>query len=200
MEIREFIEAMKIGLPITTDAEARKCMHKLSQEALRLIAELNGSYHTPEEIRDIMEKLTGNSIDETFTLFPPFYTDCGKNLTIGKHVFLNSGCKFQDQGGITIEDGTQIGHNVVLATLNHSLDPAHRKDVIPAPIHIGRDVWIGANAVILPGVTIGDGAVIAAGAVVTKDVPENTVAGGVPARVIKTSGVDDLTQNRYNDQ
>ena len=181
MEIREFIEAMKIGLPITTDAEARKCMHKLSQEALRLIAELN-------------------SIDETFTLFPPFYSDCGKNLTIGKHVFLNSGCKFQDQGGITIEDGTQIGHNVVLATLNHSLDPAHRKDVIPAPIHIGRDVWIGANAVILPGVTIGDGAVIAAGAVVTKDVPENTVAGGVPARVIKTIGVDALTQNRYNDQ
>ena len=175
MEIKEFIEAMKSGQPIAADTEARECMHMLSQEALRLTAELNGSYHTPEEIRVLMEKLTGKPIDETFCLFPPFYTDCGKDLMIGKHVFLNSGCKFQDQGGITIGDGTQIGHNVVLATLNHDLDPAHREDVIPAPIHIGRNVWIGANAVILPGVAIGDGAVIAAGAVVTKDVPENTV-------------------------
>lgn len=186
MEIKEFVESMKSGQSIAVDAEARECMHLLSQEALRLTAELNGYYHTPEEIRELMEKLTGKPIDETFNLFPPFYTDCGKNLTIGRHVFLNSGCKFQDQGGITIGDGTQIGHNVVLATLNHCLDPAHRKDVIPAPVHIGRDVWIGANAVILPGVTIGDGAVIAAGAVVTKDVPENTVAGGVPAKVIKS--------------
>lgn len=191
MEIKEFIDAMKSGQPITTDAEARECMHMLSQEALRLTAELNGGYHAPEEIRRLMEKLTGKPIDETFCLFPPFYTDCGKNLSIGKQVFLNSGCKFQDQGGITIGDGTQIGHNVVLATLNHSLNPAKRKDVIPAPIHIGRDVWIGANAVILPGVTIGDGAVIAAGAVVTKNVPENTVAGGVPARVIKTIPADE---------
>lgn len=191
MEIKEFIDAMKSGQPITTDVEARECMHMLSQEALRLTAELNGGYHAPEEIRRLMEKLTGKPIDETFCLFPPFYTDCGKNLSIGKHVFLNSGCKFQDQGGITIGDGTQIGHNVVLATLNHSLNPANRKDVIPAPIHIGRDVWIGANAVILPGVTIGDGAVIAAGAVVTKNVPENTVAGGVPARVIKTIPADE---------
>lgn len=186
MEIREFIESMESGQPVAAGTEAREYMHLLSQEALRLTAELNGGYHTPEEIRGLMEKLTGKPVDETFLLFPPFYTDCGKNLTIGKHVFLNSGCKFQDQGGIIIGDGTQIGHNVVLATLNHSLDPEHRTDVIPAPIRIGREVWIGANAVVLPGVNIGDGAVIAAGAVVTKDVPENTVAGGVPARVIKT--------------
>ena len=186
MEIKEFIESMNIRKPIAAHTEVRGCMHMLSQKALQLTAELNGGYHTPGEIRAIMEKLTGKPVDETFNLFPPFYTDCGKNLTIGKHVFINSGCKFQDQGGVTIGDGTQIGHNVVLATLNHSLDPAHREDVIPAPIYIGRNVWIGANAVILPGVSIGDGAVIAAGAVVTKDVPENTVAGGVPARVMKS--------------
>ena len=96
------------------------------------------------------------------------------------------GCKFQDQGGIYIGDGTLIGHNVVLATLNHAKSPSERSSMIPAPIHIGKDVWIGSNATVLPGVTIGDGAIIAAGAVVTKNVPERTIVGGVPATVIRT--------------
>lgn len=140
---------------------------------------------TPEEIRNIFSELTGRQVDKTFGLFPPFYTDCGKNITVGKNVFINSGCKFQDQGGITIGDGTLIGHNVVLATLNHGIAPEERHDLFPAPIHIGKNVWIGANATVLPGVVIGDHAVIAAGAVVTKDVPANAVVGGIPAKVIR---------------
>ena len=100
-------------------------------------------------------------------------------------MFLNTSCHFQDQGGITIGDGTQLGHTVVLATLNHNENPAQRSETIPAPIVIGRNVWIGANATITPGVTVGDGAIVAAGAVVTKDVPPDTIAGGVPARVIR---------------
>lgn len=185
IDIKEFLEYMDSGKRITCGSEIHECMHWLSQEALRLTAELNGSYHTPQEIRALMEQLTGRPVDVTFNLFPPFYTDCGKNLHIGKNVFFNSGCKFQDQGGIIIGDGSLIGHNVVLATLNHHLDPRHRGDMIPAPIHIGQNVWVGSNATILSGVTIGDGAVIAAGAVVTKDVPQNAVAGGVPAKIIK---------------
>ncbi len=160
-------------------------MHFLAQEALKLTAELNGCYHTPEEIRELFSKLIGKPVDETFSMFPPFYTDCGENITVGKNVFINSGCRFQDQGGITIGDGTLIGHNVVLATLNHELDPKKRSTVHPAPIVIGKNVWIGANVTVVPGVTIGDGAVIAAGAVVTKDVPSNVVVGGVPAKIIK---------------
>lgn len=158
----------------------------LCQEAIRLCMELNSNYHTPEEIRQIMGRLTGREVGEDFSLFPPFYTDFGKNIAIGRNVFINSGCHFQDQGGIAIGDGALIGHNVVLATVNHALEPEKRRRNRYAPIRIGENVWIGSNATILPGVTLGDWAVVAAGAVVTKDVPPMTVVGGVPARVFRT--------------
>lgn len=159
---------------------------EICQENLKLQMELNSTYHTPEEIIQLMEQITGNPVDPSFGMFPPFYTDFGKNIQFGKDVFINSGCHFQDQGGITVGDGSLIGHNVVLATINHDLDPAQNRKNHYAPITIGNHVWIGSNATILSGVTIGDWAVVAAGAVVTKDVPPRTVVGGVPAKVIKT--------------
>ena len=158
----------------------------LFQEAIRIGMELNNQYHTPGELREIMGRLTGKKIDETFRLFPPFYTDFGKNITIGRDVFINSGCHFQDQGGIVIGDGSLIGHNVVLATINHDLDPKNNRKNHYAPIIIGNYVWIGTNVTVVSGVTIGDWAVVGAGAVVTRDVPPRSVVGGVPARVIKT--------------
>lgn len=185
MNLQDFLNYLNSGKTVVAGSEIHQYMCMLSQEALRLTTELNNSYWTPEEIREIFSRLTGKLVDDTFNIFPPFYTDCGKNLTVGKHVFFNSGCRFQDQGGIYIDDDVLIGHNVVLVTLNHCMVPEQRADMEPAPIHIGKHVWIGANAMVLPGVTIGDGAVIAAGAVVTMDVPENTVVGGVPAKVIK---------------
>ena len=185
MTLNQWLQIMDSGKEIGTDVEVRLMMHELSQEALRITAELNGAYHTSNEIREIMERLTGRAIDPSFGLFPPFYTDCGKNIKLGKNVFINSGCHFQDQGGITIDDGVLIGHNAVLATLNHNQDPEKRDNLLPAPIHIGRKVWLGANVTVLPGVTIGDNAIVAAGAVVTKDVEPNTVVGGVPAKIIK---------------
>ena len=185
MDLQAFLDHMNSGKTIKGGSEAHLCMCALSQEALQRTAELNGAYHTPEEVRRIFSALTGRPVDDTFTLFPPFHTDCGKNIAVGKNVFINSGCKFQDQGGIVIGDGALIGHNVVLATLNHSLAVRDRQDLIPGPIRIGKNAWIGSNVTILPGVTVGDGAVVAAGAFVTKDVPAYTVAGGVPARVLR---------------
>lgn len=185
MDLQAFLDHMNSGKTIKGGSEAHLCMCALSQEALQRTAEMNGAYHTPEEVRRIFSALTGRPVDDTFTLFPPFHTDCGKNIAVGKNVFINSGCKFQDQGGIVIDDGALIGHNVVLATLNHSLAVRDRQDLIPGPIRIGKNAWIGSNVTILPGVTVGDGAVVAAGAVVTKDVPAYTVAGGVPARVLR---------------
>lgn len=192
MDLEEFLEHLNSGKPVQGGGEAHLFMHGVSQEALKITAEINGSYHTPEELRVLFSRLIGQPVDESFALFPPFHTDCGKNIHIGKNVFINMGCKFQDQGGIFIGDGTLIGHNVVLATLNHAKSPRNRSTMIPAPIHIGRRVWIGSNATVLPGVTIGDGAIVAAGAVVTRDVPENTIVSGMPARVMRRLSEEEL--------
>ena len=160
-------------------------MHRLAEEAMQITAELNSGYHEAEEIRRLFSKLIGKPVPDTFSMFPPFYSECGKNIFIGENVFINCCCHFQDQGGIYIGDGTLIGSYVVMATINHGQKPLQRSDNFPAPIHIGKNVWIGSHATILPGVTIGDNAIVAAGAVVSKDVPENTVVGGVPAKMIK---------------
>ena len=186
MELQAFLEHLNSGKPVEGGGEAHLCMHSVSQEALRITARINGSYHEPEQLRALFSELTGRPVDESFALFPPFYTDCGKNITVGKNVFINSGCCFQDQGGITIGDGALIGHQVVLATLNHDLNPERRKSMKAAPIVIGKNVWIGAHATVLAGVSIGDNAVIAAGAVVTKDVPPMTVVAGIPAKTVKS--------------
>lgn len=185
MEVQEYLDYLKSGGIVKGNSEMHLLMHRISQEALRITAELNSAYRTPEEIISLFSRLTEKEIDPSFRLFPPFYTDCGKNISIGKRVFINSGCRFQDQGGITIGNDCLIGHNAVFATLNHGFAPDERKDLHPAPIALGNNVWLGANVTILPGVTIDDNAVIAAGAVVTKDVPANVIAGGVPAKVIK---------------
>ena len=169
--------------PVLTE-EMNACMHRASLNAHRLTAALNGVWHEPEELRALLSEITGEPIDETVSVFPPFYTDFGRNLHIGKNVFINAGCHFQDQGGITIGDGALIGHNVVFATIDHALDPEDRSCRF-APIRLGRNVWIGSGTIITKGVAIGDGAVVAAGAVVTRDVPPYTVVGGVPAKVIK---------------
>lgn len=183
MTIKEVIDGFREGA--VENAERNAYANELFQEAVRIGMELNTQYHTPEEIREIMGRLIGKKVDDSFRMFPPFYTDFGKNITIGKDVFINSGCHFQDQGGIRIGDGTLIGHNVVLATINHDLNPKENRKNHYAPITIGAHVWIGSNATILPGVTLGDYAVVAAGAVVTQDVPPLTVVGGVPAKVLK---------------
>ena len=170
-------------------------LRKSAQRAMRITMDLNTVYHEPEEVNALFSELTGEAVDETFCLFPPFYADYGQNIHVGKNVFINSGCHFQDQGGIQVGDGCQIGHSVVLATLNHNQDPAHRQELVPAPIKIGRNVWIGSSACVMPGVTIGDGAIVAAGAVVTKDVAANNIVGGVPARPIKELDVDSFQRD-----
>ncbi len=185
MELKELLTHFNNGDTLGTDPEVIELMRFYSREAQKITMEINTKYHEPEEMAELFSRLIGKPVGEGFALFPPFYTDFGKNITIGRNVFINSDCKFQDQGGIVIGDGALIGHSVVLATLNHDLAPEKRQQLHPAPIVIGRGVWIGANVTVTSGVTIGDNAVIAAGAVVIEDVPADTVVGGVPAVEIK---------------
>ena len=186
MELDELLTALNAGETITAGSPLHEAMHHASQAALRITGELNSGYHEPEQVRELLSRLTGKPVDETVAVFPPFSADFGRNITLGKRVFINSGCRFQDQGGISIGDDCLIGHNAVLATLNHDLSPSRRADMHPAPITLGRNVWLGSNVTVLPGVTIGDDAVVAAGAVVTKDVPARAVVVGSPARVIRS--------------
>ncbi len=179
------LEALNAGSRISGGSPLHDTMHRVSQEALRITGELNGGYQEPDRVRELLAELTGRPVDESVTVFPPFRSDFGKNIVLGKRVFINSGCVFQDQGGVSIGDDSLIGHNTVLATLNHDLSPERRADMHPAAIVIGRQVWIGSNVTVLPGVTLGDGAVVAAASVVTRDVPPRTVVLGSPAKAVR---------------
>ena len=184
MTLNEFLDYVKTGQALSSD-DIHRFMDNMSNEARRITFQLNTAYYTPDEVRSMLSQLFGYTVPATLRVFPPFYTDFGKNIHVGEHVFINACCHFQDHGGVTLGEGCQIGHNVVFATLNHGVTPEDRPHTYPAPIVLGRGVWVGSNSTILQGVTIGDNAIIAAGAVVTKDVPANTVVGGVPAKVIK---------------
>jgi len=159
---------------------------RLRAEAFAVKALLNQMNNAvnPEEITQILSRILDKELQEV-TVFTPLYINCGKHITIGKNVFINFDCTFLGLGGITIEDDVLIGPKVSLITENHPLNPEERKGLIGKPIVIKKNAWIGANATILPGVTIGENAVVAAGAVVSKDVPDNTIVGGIPAKFIK---------------
>lgn len=195
MELEAFLQHVKERKPLNTP-EIYKFMNRASDEARRITFELNGAYHSMPEVRDLFARLFGKPVDPSFRVFPPFYTDFGKNITVGKNVFINACCHFQDQGGITLGDNCLVGHNVVFATLNHGFAPEERQSMLPAPIVVGRNVWIGSNSTILQGVTIGDNSIIAAGSVVTKDVPANAIVAGVPARFIRSISPEEEKQQK----
>lgn len=185
MDLNDFLIYLNSGKEVVSKSDVHIYMTYLAEEAMKSLNELNNKYNPPEKVQELFFNLINKPIDKTFRLFPPFYTDCGKNIKLGKNVFINSCCHFQDQGGIEIGNNVLIGHNVVIATLNHNQNPKLRASIIPKKVVIGNDVWIGSNSTILPGVHIEDGAIVAAGAVVTKNVKKNTIVGGNPAKYIK---------------
>jgi acetyltransferase-like isoleucine patch superfamily enzyme len=154
-------------------------------ETRKLLVRLNAASE-PEEIRSVLSKITGFEVDATTMVFPPFQINYGKNTKLGKNVFINFDCTFLDLGGITIEDNVLIAPKVSLLSEGHPISIKDRQTLTTGKIHIKKNAWIGAGATILQGVTIGENSVVAAGAVVSKDVPADTVVGGMPAKNIKS--------------
>jgi acetyltransferase-like isoleucine patch superfamily enzyme len=147
------------------------------------------TFDDADKIRAVFSDLIGHKVDESFSLIPPFYTTGGENIRVGRNVFINQNCTVYDLGGIDIADDVMIGPNVSIITSGHPIEPSQRRAfVIAKPIVIERSVWIAAGATIIGGVTVGENSVVAAGSVVTRDVPPGTLVGGNPARVIRSIG------------
>ena len=173
MTCEEYLSNMKPGYIVDGGSEEHLVMHELSQRALKITMELNNKYHTKEEIIQLMSELTGQKIDESFGMFPPFYTDCGRNIHIGKYVMM----------GPFLYCIT-FGHEVS-DTSTPMCFQGHVEKTKDSNIVIGDDVWIGANVIISKRRHIGTGSILAAGAVVTHDVPDYAIVGGNPANVIR---------------
>lgn len=185
MQTTDIFERLRKGETILPNDPETYKMHEASYQTKELLVQMNNSTD-PKEIRDLLSQITATQIDESVAIFTPLYINYGKHTKIGKNVFINFDCTFLDLGGITIEDNVLIAPKVSLLSEGHPLDPETRHALVPKPIHIKKNAWIGVGATILQGVTIGENAVVASGAVVSKDVPDNTIVGGIPAKIIKT--------------
>lgn len=181
----DIFKKMLAGGIIKPDEAGMDEAWKVVFKAQRLSPALNASTDI-DQMRERLSEIIEKQIDKSTTVFVPFYTNFGKHIFLGKNVFINHACSFLDLGGIWIEDNVMIAPRVNLTTENHPIDPSRRKDLDLKRILIKRNAWIGAGATILPGVTIGENSIVAAGAVVNKDVPDNSIVGGVPAKFIKS--------------
>ncbi|MDN4010241.1 DapH/DapD/GlmU-related protein [Latilactobacillus sakei] len=171
--------------PIYRDSELFKEIHLVKGNNERLVMEMNTGYHDAAEVRAYLKCITDQEIDEPVTVSLPFYTDYAKHITFGKEIFINNNVLFVDLGGITIDAHVLIGPRASLITVNHLENPADRRGLFVKPVHIKQNAWIGAGATILPGVTVGENAIVSANATVTKDVPANMIVAGTPAKVIR---------------
>lgn len=185
MDKLDIFERLRNGEVIRPDDSQGHKMREASYNTKKLLTQMNNSAD-PAEIRNLLSQITDSVIDESVAVFTPLYINYGKHTKIGKNVFINFNCTFLDLGGITIEDNVLIGPNVCILSEGHPISPENRHSLIPKSIHIKKNVWIGAGATVLQGVTIGENAIIAAGAIVSKNVPDNVIVGGIPAKVIKT--------------
>jgi len=185
LNVTDIFQRLRNGETISSNDPQAYKMREAAHATKELLVQMNNSTD-PAEVRNFLSQITGRKIDESVTVFTPLYINYGKNTRIGKNVFINFDCTFLDLGGITIEDDVLIAPKVSILSEGHPTAAEHRQSLAPGHVHIKKNAWIGANSTILPGVTIGENAIVAAGAVVVKDVPDNTIVGGVPAKTIKS--------------
>lgn len=181
----DIFKRLKNGETVSSNDPQMYKLREVSYITKKMLIQMNNSTD-PKEIRNLLGQITATEIDETTDVFTPLYINYGKNTKIGKNVFINFDCIFLDLGGITIEDNVQIAPKVSLLSEGHPVSPQNRESLVVGRIHIKKNVWIGASATILQGVTIGENSIVASGAVVSRDVPANTIVGGIPAKIIKS--------------
>lgn len=181
---KSIFERLRLGEAIPMNDPDYPAIGEAVNKTIELSNLLNSSTDTTQ-IRERLSEIIGTRIDDSTTIFIPFHTNFGRFITLGKNIFINHACSFLDLGGITIEDDVMIGPRVNIISENHPVEISRRKTLVPGRVVIRKNAWIGAAATIMPGVTIGENSVVAAGALVTKDVDPNTLVAGVPTRPIK---------------
>ncbi|GGC80171.1 DapH/DapD/GlmU-related protein [Enterococcus wangshanyuanii] len=179
------LEKRLLGKEVLPASALFKEIHKIKENNERLVMELNTQYRKNSEVLSYLEKITGRPIEASVIVSQPFYTDFGRHIIFGKDIFINKNVTFVDLGGITIEDNVLIGPDSRILTVNHLIDPKKRRGVTVAPVVIKKNAWIGANVSIMPGITIGENAIVAADSTVTKDVPKNAIVVGSPAKIAR---------------
>ena len=184
MKTKTIFERLREGKTISANDPEGHQLRDASWVTKKLLVQMNNS-SSPTEIRDLLSQITGSEIDQSVDVFTPLYINYGKHTKIGKNVFINFDCTFLDLGGITIEDNVLIAPKVSLLSEGHPVAPENRHSLLVGHIHIKKNAWIGAGAIILQGVTVGENSIVAAGAIVSTNVPDNTIVGGIPAKVIK---------------
>lgn len=181
---KNIFEKLKTGVPVYFDDPDYHKIDETVDRTLKLVAKLN-TLGDVNKIREQLGEIIGQDLPNSTTVFAPLYTNFGKHIKLGKGVFINHAVSLVDMGGITIENKVLIGPKANILTENHPVSPQNRRTLITKPVTLRRKTWIGAAATILPGVTVGENSIVAAGAVVTKDVPANVMVAGTPAKVIK---------------
>lgn len=185
IETKDIFERLRNGESVPFSDPQYSKIGQACNSTKKLLLQMNGTAE-PNEVRSLLSQITGSGIDETTTVFTPLHINYGKHTKIGNNVFINFDCVLLDLGGITIEDNVLIAPKVSLLSEGHPVTPETRATLTTGHIHIKKNAWIGAGAIIMQGVTIGENAIVAAGAVVSKDVPDNTIVGGIPAKIIKS--------------
>ncbi|AKP03934.1 DapH/DapD/GlmU-related protein [Companilactobacillus pabuli] len=192
--LKVFKDALK-GQTIIYNSSEYDELEPIVQKDIEILRKYNQTTHSYEESQSLLDELFEQK-NENLTIMPPFNVDFGPQVNLGKNIYINKNVNMVSLGGVNIEDNVLIGPKAIIISINHDQNEKNRRNLIPKSVHLKKNSWIGAGAIVLPGITIGKNSIVGAGSVVTKDVPDNAVVVGNPAKVIKKLENENKRGNR----